>query len=199
MYTLPTAAPPVLAIVGFCLALLSLSWQAFTWLVDQRRNIVIRQIGNSITDRTFVTPGAGPTVYVLSVAIANESRRRAVVIANFRLRPIWSRASPEAIDDPSESDGSASEYIVPATSLKYPRDMVLNHKLNADGELPVGKSMSGILIFKGYEPLPINIMHGTYVWAHLDVQLHDGSSFSERCWFRVDRGVDGVVWPPFKA
>jgi hypothetical protein len=199
MSALPTAVPPVLAIAGFCLAVLSLSWQAFTWLVDQRRNIVIRQIGTGITDRTFVTPGTGPTVYVLSVAIANESRRRGVVIANFRLRPIWSSATLEVIDGPSESDATASEYIIPATTLKYPRDVVLNHKLNGGGELPVGKTLSGILIFKGYESLPINMLHGTYVWAYLDVQLHDGSSFSERCWFRVDRGTDGAVWPPFKS
>ncbi len=203
------AAPPVnmvsfasdehfgFAVSGFCLAVLSLCWQAFTWLVDQRRSILVRQIGNTITDRTFVTPGSGPTIYVLSVAITNESRRRPAVISSFALRPTWSSTVLEAIADPRETDSTASEYVLPTTSLTYPRDIVLDHRLNNDGELPVGKSLSGILLFKGYESLPINMLHGTFVWVTLVVRLHGGASFSERCWLRADRGVDGVTWPPF--
>jgi hypothetical protein len=171
-------------------------WNVFNALVERRPKLVIRQTGDSITDRAHTRPD-GRVIYMLRVAITNESTKKPVVLANFQLLLPWNDEYLDLLPDPKEVD--KDEYIIPGptnTMLRYERDMILNHRVNAQGKLGPGDIMNGALLFNGMEPIPDDIPHGSEIDVNLRVLLHHGRSFDTKCRMFIDKGFEGRFVQP---
>ena len=64
--------------------------------------------------------------------------------------------------------------------------MTLNHRVDSQGKLGVGDNISGMLIFRGAEPIPHDLESGDDMAATLKVYLQDGKAFSTSCYLRID-------------
>lgn len=181
---------------GIVLALAALSWNIYNAFAERRPKLVIRQIGDSITDRAHTRPD-GRVIYMLRVSITNESTRKPVVLAHFSLGLPWKDEQLDLLPDPKEIDDS--EYIIPGSTnnlWKYPREWILNHRINDQGKLGVGDNMSGALLFRGWEPIPQDLDHGSEIEVDLKVLLQDGRAFSSKCRMILDKGFEARFTQP---
>jgi hypothetical protein len=170
---------------GIVVALGGITWQAINAFLDRRRKVVIRQNGDSITNCAWDLTD-GRVVYFVRVSITNDSPRRPAVIRGYELQPPWKDDELDLWPDPDDGIPSETEYVIKPPFLRYPRHMVLNHRVDNQGKLGVGDNISGMLIFRGAEPIPVDLESGAHVTATLKVYLQDGKSFSTPCYLRID-------------
>lgn len=135
-----------------------------------------------------------PTIYQLDVSITNDSPRRPVVIAGYRLLPPWNDEYISLLPDPHEAVPRASEYKTRSWAIGRPRDEVLNHRVNDKGKLAVGDNITGTLLFQGTQPIPQKL--GAEVEVELQIYLADGKVFPAKCELKIDRGFEGRIVQP---
>jgi hypothetical protein len=103
----------------------------------------------------------------------------------------------DLLPDPAQAALPSSEYVISAPFYKYPRDWILNHRVDSQDKLGLGDNISGMLIFGGVEPIPADLCHGSLVEVGLNVVLQGGQSFATTCLMTVDKGFEGrVIQPP---
>jgi hypothetical protein len=180
---------------GIVVGLAALGWNVLNSVLERRPRIVARQIGDSITDRAHTQPD-GRVVYMLRVAVANESTKKPVVLAHFRLRLPWNDEELDLLPDPKEVD--KAKYVIPGSTnsmWSYERDMILNHRVYSQGKLAPGDIIEGALLFNGWEPIPSDLAHGTEIEVELRVLLHHGRPISTKCRMIVDKGHPRIEEP----
>lgn len=161
-----------------------LAWNVYNGIADRRRKVLVRQVGTSITDRVESRCSEG-TIFQFDVSITNDSPRRPVVIAGYRLVAPWKDEYITLVPDPAESVPHGTEYKIRSWAIGRPRDSVLNHRVNDKGKLAAGDNLTGTLIFRGVQPIPENL--GREVEVEVHVILADGKVFPAKCELRTDR------------
>jgi len=179
---------------GIVIGLSGLIWQATNAFLDRRRKILIRQGGSEIENCVFSSV-EGRVFYQIRVSITNDSPRRPVIIRRYELCPPWKDDGLDLLDDPDDGIPSSTEYVIQPPFLRYPRELILNHRVNSQGELAVGGTISGMLIFRGVEPIPADLVHGSPVPVTVKVFLQDERCYSETCLLRVDK-IEATRLPP---
>ena len=66
-----------------------------------------------------------------------------MTIAGYWLELPWNDDYLDPMMDPAEEVKGGDEYVLPGSGLwKYPRDMILNHRVHRQGRLDVGERWS---------------------------------------------------------
>jgi hypothetical protein len=172
---------------GIVIGLSVLGWNVYDALAERRPKVVVRQIGDSITDRAHTRPD-GRVIFMLRVAISNESTRKPVVLAHFQLLLPWKDEYLDLLPDPQILD--RSEYVIPGSAnsmWQYPRDMILNHRVYSQGKLAPGDILEGALLFNGMEPIPADLPNGEEIEVKVKVLLHHGASIIANCRMVIDK------------
>ena len=178
---------------GIVIGLAALSWNVINAILERRPKIVVRQVGDSITDRAHTQPD-GRVIYMLRVVIANESTKKPVVLASFHLLLPWKDEYLDLLPDPQELE--ESEYVIPGSSnslWQYPRDMILNHRVYTQGKLAPGDIIEGAVLFNGMEPIPADMPQGEEIEVKLKVLLNHGSPAVAKCRMVIDKGAQWRV------
>src|SRR5437899_11144208 len=97
---------------GIGAGLFALGWNVYNAIVERRPKLVIRQTGDSVTDRAHTRPD-GRVIYMLRVAISNESTKKPVVLANFHLLLPWNDEYLDLLPDPKEV--GKDDYTIPGS------------------------------------------------------------------------------------
>jgi hypothetical protein len=178
-----------IAIAALAVSVISIAWTVHSNRADRRREILIRQPYDSRVDRVHAIDGL--VFYIFEVLISNESPSRPVTVAGYRLAPPWRDDDLRLMPDPADGRGNSDHYVLSEPCWKYPRNTLLNHRLDEKGKLGPGDVMKGSLLFRGAAPIPDDLKHGEEVEVGLTVYLQDGRTFPKRCLLRVDRGSGG--------
>jgi hypothetical protein len=168
--------------------LAALGWNVFNAILERRPKLLVRQIGDSITDRAHTRPD-GRVIYMLRAVVVNESMKKPVVIAAYHLGLPWKDEYLDLLPDPEEIE--KEDYIVPGSQnsiWRYPREMILNHRVNSQGKLAPGEAIEGALLFNGMEPIPDDLPHGHEIEVELRVLLQTGRPILTKCRMVVDKG-----------
>jgi hypothetical protein len=144
-------APTFVAVV---VSLISLGFTLWSWFWVYRRRLVLDRDGHSKTDAVIEagTIGTG-TLFSLNTVVINASVNRTIVIREFCVKLPWKDDLFELLNDPQADDPPSDYYKFPATGVQHPREKVINHKRNAEGVLPPGCVIKGLLL--AYSPTPI--------------------------------------------
>jgi hypothetical protein len=196
MPSLSTASNPS-GWYGIVIGLAALGWNVFNAILERRPKLLVRQIGDSITDRAHTRPD-GRVIYMLRAVVVNESMKKPVVIAAYHLGLPWKDEYLDLLPDPKEIE--KENYIVPGSQnsiWRYPREMILNHRVNSQGKLAPGEAIEGALLFNGMEPIPDDLPHGHEIEVDLRVLLQTGRPILTKCRMVVDKGhrTRGLVEP----
>jgi len=72
------------------------------------------------------------------------------------------------VEDPEVIDGLSRRYrLVGASTLDFPRDLVINHRLQVTRAFSAGESVEGFLLGFGCDPIPAEFSQGKMIRAFL--------------------------------
>src|ERR1700733_16217866 len=101
-------------------------------------------IGGVSETRAFdLDPGGTGYMASLSLTVLREP----LAIAAFDLEMPWKRTPVMWLADPADGEGPHNTYQFPGRhSPEFPRDVAINHRANAQQNLPPGKCIEGLLL-----------------------------------------------------
>jgi hypothetical protein len=188
MWILDAAKPylPFVPLLAVALSLIGFGWAIFIYNRDNRRSMVIRQIGSDVENVVLSFDDGLTTVIMLHLVVVNDSPKAMLVIAHYELKLLWNDPEFDWLMDPAEFAPPRQEYGY-NDILKYPRDTVLNHRRYDQGKLAPGDAFKGLLMGKSMITIPENLKHGTHVEMKLVIHDTRGKRYSAPFEFRIDR------------
>jgi hypothetical protein len=164
----PTSSAPS-GWYGIVIGLIAVGWNVYNALAERKRKVLVQCSGwtNAREDE--------PTVFVIGVSIVNDSPRRSVVITGYELVPPWS----DKYVRPFQQVMGDSKYHPWSVGPPFPREHVLNHRVKEEGKLASGDLLTGTLLFRGTQPIPVDM--GTETEAGLRVHFAHGKIVSAKC------------------
>jgi hypothetical protein len=140
----------------FSLPLLAIIWAVYSYIMQNRRKLSIRQVGDQYSDK-IGSLGDVMCSYSVEVAITNDSPHATVVIAYYSIELPWNEPNLEPIFDPRDS-GDAEEFYrfesEPGIRMTLDRERVLNHQRYQHGKLAPGEALRGYFLARGVNPVP---------------------------------------------
>jgi hypothetical protein len=89
-------------------------------------------------------------------------------VSNIELELPWKQTYFWWLEDPDEIDGLSRCYrFVGASTLNFPRDLVINHRLRVTRAFLAGESVEGFLLGVGCDPIPAEFSQGKMIRAFL--------------------------------
>jgi hypothetical protein len=130
-------------------------------LVASQSNICIKQI-SGIAETSVFDLDVGGTGYMASLSLT--VLREPFAIAAFEIAFPWTRRPVIWLSDPAASNGPRNNYRFPGRdSPEYPRDVVINHRADAQRNLSRGRCIEGLLLGYGLDSIPDHFQHGGQV------------------------------------
>lgn len=123
----------------------------------------------------------GGTAYILTIRLTNPTDR-SLTIARWDIKLPWEDPNFHWLEDPKGGEGD--RYIVPGTSIEYPRSQVLNHRVEEAGK--IARRMEGLLLGIGHAPVPDTYRYRTVPLTVLASDTRD-EQHSELIEVMVDR------------
>jgi hypothetical protein len=181
-----------IGLVSLVTSLSSLAWSVYNGRAGRKRGILVYQVGTPVEN--VVLALQWKVVYIVRISILNESPSRSITVHDYELMPPWKDDDLILLPDPNELSTPRSEYVISDSGhLRFPRDLVLNHRVDGQGRLEAGESFEGGLLFRGSESIPLDL--GEEVQVKIRVTLQHGQSFTTMCTLRVDRNRVGLTTP----
>ncbi len=155
--------------------------------VTSERSIRIVCIGG-VMETSVCDLDPGGTDYMLSLSLT--VLREPFAITSFDLALPWMKGPVIWLSDPAECNGPRCTYSLPERHTpEFPRDIVINHRDNAQRNLPRGASVEGLLLGYGLDSIPDCFQHGGEVGGMLGVVDQFGVEHSAEINFWVDRSA----------
>ena len=150
-------------------------------------DLLISQVNGDLLNTAFDLDGW--TVYILDLEIASDVPGL-VVIRYIELDPPWPDPQVYLLPDPADSgERRDDEYAIPGTTIVYPRNLVINHRVGAQGKLRRGDILDGLLLGLGFAPIPDCFRHGDMVDARFCIGDQFGRRFPSKVSLWVDRSA----------
>ena len=142
--------------------------------------------GASETSAFDLDPGGTGYMASLSLTVLREP----FAIAAFNLELPWMRTPVIWLSDPADGDGPHNTYQFPGRhSHEFPRDVAINHRANAERNLPLGKCIKGLLLGYGFDSIPHGFQHGGSVVGRVSVVDQFGEEHSAEISFWINRSA----------
>jgi hypothetical protein len=142
--------------------------------------------GVSETSAFDLDPGGTGYMASLSLTVLGKP----FAIAAFDLALPWMRTPVIWLSDPADGDGPHNTYQFPERhSPEFPRDIVINHRANAQRNIPPGKCIEGLLLGYGFDAIPDCFQHGGDIVGRLGVVDQFGQEHSAEISFWIDRSA----------
>jgi hypothetical protein len=177
---------PFVPLLASILTLLGFSWAVSVYALDNRRSLVIRQIGSSVENVVLLMNEGLTTAIMLHLVVVNDSPKAMLVIAYYELKLLWKDEEFDWLDDPAEV-APPRDYYSYSDVLQYKRDMVLNHRRYEQGKLAPGDAFKGLLMGKGTAQIPDDFQHGQTVKMKLVIHDKRGKKYSAEFELWIDR------------
>jgi hypothetical protein len=177
---------PLLPVVASLISLAGFAWAIFVYNRDNRRSLVVRQIGSAVENVILSMNDGLTTAIMLNAVLVNDSSKAVLVIARFELKLLWKDTEFDWLFDPAEISPAKVHYEY-SSVLKYPRDKVLNHRRYELGKLAPGDSLKGLLMGKGTATIPAEFRQGQTVTMKLVVHDTRGKKYSGLFELCIDR------------
>lgn len=175
--------------VSGLIGLAPFAWAVWSWWRNERRILTIHQHGDNVSDcvqhhRDLCT------TFMIQVSVTNDSPKRTIVIADYRLEVPW-KDSLWPIDDPKEIE--QTNYRIHDTFINYPREMGINHRRFEEGKLGPGDTIRGLFFVHGTAPIPADLYQG-WIEARFIVTDTEGQRYVKRVglWPHAN-------WPPLPS
>src|SRR6266852_1582305 len=152
---------------------------------DENAGLLMRQIGAVAESRAFDLKD-GRSGYIVNIRITIT--QGAFAVAGFALELPWADGGLLLVEDPLESGARYNNYWFPGNdTLAFDRTAVINHFANVRRLLRRGKTIEGLLLWVGSEPIPEAFVHGVLFPASLIVFDQYGNSFPAEVDLWADR------------
>ena len=124
----------------------------------------VRQTGGVIESTAFDW-GAG-TGFKINLVVT--SKISGFAVSRIELEPPWKQTSFWWLEDPEVIDGPSRCYrFVGDSTLEFPRNLVINHRLQVTRPFSAGESVEGFLLGIGCDPIPAEFNQGKMIPSFL--------------------------------
>jgi hypothetical protein len=124
----------------------------------------VRQTGGIIESTAFDW-GAG-TGFKINLVVT--SKISGFAVSHIELEPPWKQSSFWWLEDPEVIDGPSRCYrFVSDSTLEFPRNLVINHRLQVTRPFSAGESVEGFLLGIGCDPIPPEFSQGKMIPSFL--------------------------------
>jgi hypothetical protein len=179
------AAPTVIiAVAALVVSLLGLGFSVYSWFWTVHRRLVLDQTGDSTTDVIF--EGQHGTTYKLTAVVIHASKTTTVVIREFRVKLPWHDDFFELLDDPRLLVPPRDRYKFPGTQMEHARTDVINHWRNAEGVLPPGGTLEGLLLAYSPGSVPQDYRQQGEVRVEVGISDETGKSYRHAFTMRMN-------------
>lgn len=157
---------------------------------DENVGLLIHQIGAEMESCAFDLKCEGSGYMVnMRITITQE----AFAIADIFLKLPWTDNGLSLIADPLVSGARYESYWFPGNNtLAFEREAVINHFVNVQRRLPRGKTIEGLLLWVGSEPIPGAFVHGTRFPASVIVLDQYDNPYPSEVSFWANRSERGA-------
>ncbi len=151
---------------------------------DEDAGLLMRQMG-ALTDSCAFDLKDGRSGYIVNIRITIT--HGAFTIADIALELPWTDRGLLLLEDPLENEARYGRYWFPGiNTLAFERTEVINHAVNSRRLFRRGKTIEGLLLWVGSEPIPDAFVHGVFFPASVIVL----DQYDNRYPFEVDLLTD---------
>lgn len=135
---------------------------------------------------------SGAAGYMISLSLT--VLRSPLAIARFELSVPWPVKHMTWLSDPADGNGPRNSYQFPGRNApELPREMAINHRVDAQRSLPVGMCIEGLLLGYDFESIPDCYLHGSDAIGTLGVIDQFGVLHSAEITLWVDRSAKHLL------
>jgi hypothetical protein len=153
---------------------------------DEDPSLLMRQLGAVMENCAFdLKYGEAGFIVNLSITITQN----VFAIADIFLELPWPDPWLSLIEDPLEGASLYGNYGFPGNrTLAFDRKTVINHHVNVQRLLHRGKTVEGLLLWRGSEPIPDAFVHGASFPATVIVVDQYDNRYTSELTMWADRG-----------